>query len=763
MQQAETLDRAANGALEKAGLTRLSLSVIIGLVGLAILTFGLILYFFRTYIEGAPAYLAILFAGSVLVVACLSVIVFGRIWRVWRNRRVGLAGSRMQIRLVGLLSVVAILPTFIAFFFSALVLQTVSQDFFVNRINQGADAARNVANTYFSQKAERMGDDLVRVAFDLALREETDKGLGVDPESFQKYFIGQALLRNWAAAYLLDGSGKVIAQVQQVPGIAYQLPDPTLLEGLNEEAPFNFNAQDPDKLSIYRGILKLKEYGDGYLVSYTIENPDMTQGLLAVRDFRDSTISFKDRLGDLSRVFTMGYALLALIILLLAVWAGLLVANAIVSPIGRLAAAAEKISAGDLTERVLIREGDGELGDLAQTFNRMTEQLQTQRDDLIAANRQADDRRRFTETVLSGVSAGVIGVAQTGRITLANKTAADFLHLPSGRMMSAQLRDVAPELNDLFDKALGEKSGDVQGQMELVRDGQTRILNVRIGRSKTEDVINYVVTFDDISQLISAQRNAAWGDVARRIAHEIKNPLTPIQLSAERLKRKYGPEITSSPEIFERCTDTIIRHVNDIGRMVNEFSSFARMPEPVMNKEIIREIVKNAIFPFQVAHPDVEYTVEHPEQAIIAQCDGRLLVQACTNLIKNATESIEEERKERNSTEPGRIFVRVSETTHEVTITVHDNGRGLPDQARHLLTEPYMTTREKGTGLGLAIVRKVIEEHGGALHLRNDKSLGERGAAVSLAFPKQFVTDPDNKTIMRDERNGQDRRMQENA
>ena len=741
MQQAETLDLPASGDSEKSGLTRLSMLIIGGLTALAVITFGLILLFFMTFIEGAPTYLAFLFAASVVVVALLSVIVAGRIWRVWRSRRVGLAGSRMQIRLVGLLSVVAILPTFVAFFFSALVLQTVSEDFFINRIDEGDIAARNLANTYFDTEAQRMGDDLVRVAVDLSLLEQAEKGIGEDPEGFRTYLIGQVLLRNWAAAYLLNGDGEVIAQAQQVTEIDYQLPQTGMLSALNEESPYNFTAQDPEKLDVYRGILKLKDfYDDGYLIAYVIEDPDMSARLLSVREFRDSTTTFRQRLGDLSRVFVMGYALLALIILLLAVWAGLLVANAIVSPIGRLAAAAEKISAGDLTERVQTREGDGELGDLARTFNRMTEQLGTQRDDLISANKQADDRRRFTEAVLSGVSAGVIGVSQDGRVTIANKTAGEFLHLPTSRMMNAQLTDIVPELEELFNRALSGSLMEIQGQVELVREGQTRILNVRIGGDTTDDIVNYVVTFDDISQLISAQRNAAWGDVARRIAHEIKNPLTPIQLSAERLQRKYRTEITSNPEVFERCTETIIRHVNDIGRMVNEFSSFARMPEPVMTTEPLREIIKSAVFPFQVAHPDITYEIECPDEPVVAKCDGRLLVQACTNLIKNATESIEENHKD--TTDPqGRILVRLSETQKDAIVTVFDNGRGLPDSARHLLTEPYMTTREKGTGLGLAIVRKVIEEHHGRITLRNDTTLGETGAAVSLTFPKEPPAD----------------------
>jgi len=727
--------------------------VTIGLIGAALVIFLITMISFTTLIEGLPTLLAVMFAGCVVLVGLLSLRVFGRLYGVWRDRRTAKAGSRLHLRLVALLSTVAILPTIIAFMFSAFILSTVSDEFFVDRIDYAADTARGVANSYFGSVADKMGNEMARVAVDLTILEQSGRGIEVNPIGFRQYLYGQAILRDWAAIYLVDGNKQIIARVETVPGVDYRLPNAQTFQQVDVATDisgrFNFVPQNPDRLDLYRGTLKIRAYDGGYLIAYLGESPIMTNELLKVREFRDSTASFKSRLSDLREMFGIGYALLALIILLGAVWSGMMAATAIVSPIGRLGTAAEKISQGDLGQQVDIRKSDGELGEFAATFNRMSLQLQTQRDDLIEANRQSDDRRQFTEAVLSGVSAGVLGVSAEGRLTIANRTATELLQVSSGKIKGMQLKDVSPELADLF-MAAEEGGEEISRQIEIARGAQTRILNVRIGNTSSGETLTYVITFDDITELISAQRNAAWGDVARRIAHEIKNPLTPIQLSAERLRRKYRDEITSNPDVFERCTETIIRHVGDIGRMVNEFSSFARMPEPVMAKENIKDIVRNAVFPFQVAHGDVDFETSFPKGEITAYCDGRLLVQACTNLVKNAVEAIEERQQKGVDPSHGHIRISVEQEAKLVTISVVDNGVGLPQQVSHRLTEPYMTTRKKGTGLGLAIVRKVIEEHGGTLTFENDTSLGETGARMTMTLPRE--TGGGGETI--DEANG---------
>ena len=437
----------------------------------------------------------------------------------------------------------------------------------------------------------------------------------------------------------------------------------------------------------------------------------------------------------LERVFLAGYVVLAIIILFGAIWLAIWAATRLVQPIGRLVNMSERVSGGELGARVEVLKEDGELGVLARALNHMTAQLQTQRDDLVDTNRQFDERRRFTEAVLSGVSAGVIGLTEDGEITIANKSAAELLRHGSGRLAGRNIDEVMPELSELLARAGMSDFMEVGEQIELNREGQTQTLNVRIVQDVVDGKKRFVATFDDISQLISAQRNAAWGDVARRIAHEIKNPLTPIQLSAERLRRKYLDEVTTTPEVFDRCTETIIRQVNDIGRMVDEFSSFARMPKPVVGEEDLAELIRNAVFPQKVTFPDIEFNVDAEIGENFAECDGRLIVQALSNLLKNAAESVSA-RLAKTSEPAGEIAVKLRHVDGFCAIHIVDNGIGLPALERHRLTEPYMTTRAKGTGLGLAIVKKVAEEHGGSLRFVDDTSLGPTGARITLSLPR---------------------------
>jgi two-component system, NtrC family, nitrogen regulation sensor histidine kinase NtrY len=369
---------------------------------------------------------------------------------------------------------------------------------------------------------------------------------------------------------------------------------------------------------------------------------------------------------------------------------------------------------------------------LSRAFNRMTYQIQSQQRELLEANRQLDDRRRFTETVLSGVSAGVIGLDRDGRINLPNRSASALLGADLDLSIGEDLAEVVPETADLLNAAARRPDRRAQGQVQLVRNNSTRTLFVRIAAEQDETgITGFVVTFDDITELLSAQRKAAWADIARRIAHEIKNPLTPIQLSAERLRRKYLREIKKDADTFRICTDTIIRHVEDIGRLVDEFSSFARMPAPVLKPEDLTTIVEQAVFLQRTAHPDIVFETRFSGRPITLRCDGRLVSQALINIVKNAVESIEGRIVEGNPEPQGWIAVTATDADGRVSIAVEDNGRGLPRQHRERLTEPYVTTRTKGTGLGLAIVKKIMEDHQGEL-LLEDREAG--GARVALVF-----------------------------
>ena len=431
--------------------------------------------------------------------------------------------------------------------------------------------------------------------------------------------------------------------------------------------------------------------------------------------------------------FAVIFILVAMLFLAAAISIGIHFAAQLADPISRLVAAAERVRSGDLAARVPEGEKDDELSSLSRAFNRMTYQIQAQQRELIEANRQLDERRRFTETVLTGVSAGVIGLDRVGRIHLPNRTASALLGVDLDLSIGEDLVEVAPEMAGLLDEAARRPDRLAQAQVQIAGSNGTRTLLVRIAAEQdVEEVSGFVVTFDDITELLSAQRKAAWADIARRIAHEIKNPLTPIQLSAERLRRKYLKEVKKDPETFKICTDTIIRHVEDIGRMVDEFSSFARMPAPVLKPEDVTTIVEQVVFLQRTAHPEIAIELRFAERPLPLRCDARLLGQAVINIVKNAIESIEARIVESGKSPPGQIRVAVGERDGEVMVVVEDNGKGLPQRGRERLTEPYVTTRTKGTGLGLAIVKKIMEDHQGELMLE-DRDGG--GARVWLLFP----------------------------
>jgi two-component system nitrogen regulation sensor histidine kinase NtrY len=437
--------------------------------------------------------------------------------------------------------------------------------------------------------------------------------------------------------------------------------------------------------------------------------------------------------------FGLMYVAIALTLLLAAIWIGMWFANRLVAPIRQLMGAAEQISQGNLAVNVDVKPADGDLAVLGSTFNIMTSELRSQRDELVGANTKLDERRRFMEAVLSGVTAGVVGVDADGTVTLVNRSAETLLELKEADLTGQPLAKAVPEFAPVLKRAQKQGKRLLTDQITLRRHGAERNFAVRVtSEGQDHKSEGFVVTFDDMTELVSAQRSTAWADVARRIAHEIKNPLTPIQLSAERIRRKYGDSITKDREVFDQCTDTIIRQVSDIGRMVDEFSAFARMPKPVMEKHDVREIVREAVFLFQVSRPEISFQLDLPEKAVVALSDRRLLAQAVTNLVKNAAEAIDSAvEAEPTRTGKGHVLAKVRAKGDRVQITVIDNGCGLPKENRERLVEPYMTTREKGTGLGLAIVQRIVEQHGGTLTLadapkRNGKI---EGASVRIDLP----------------------------
>jgi two-component system nitrogen regulation sensor histidine kinase NtrY len=436
--------------------------------------------------------------------------------------------------------------------------------------------------------------------------------------------------------------------------------------------------------------------------------------------------------------FALMYTIIALAVLLSAAWLGLSFANRLVAPIRRLIGAANIVSTGNLYIQVPIQRSEGDLAQLGETFNRMTYELRTQRDDIVRARDLMDQRRRFTEAVLAGASAGVIGVDAEGRISILNRSAERLIDRSEADAVGHPLMEILPEIAETFANAQSGAQRLVQGQATISRQGRERNLSVRVTTEQSPEAEGgYVITLDDITELVAAQRNSAWADIARRIAHEIKNPLTPIQLSAERLRRKYGNVITEDRAVFEQCTDTIVRQVDDIKRMVDEFSKFARMPKPVIAGEDVADTVRQAVFLQRVGNADIDIELELAEDPMPARFDRRLISQALTNIIKNATEAIAAVPADERGR--GRIRVTAAREGDDIVIDVFDNGIGLPKENRNRLLEPYVTTREKGTGLGLAIVGRILEEHGGRIELRDasDRYPGERGAWMRLRFTNE--------------------------
>lgn len=677
-------------------------------------------------------FLIIMIVGNILIAAAFAILVSARVWHVWSERQNARAGSHTQMRLLGQFAAVAVLPALIAFLFAFTILRTSLNDVFSERIDTYKETVGDLANGLVNANSAPLVQTMANIATDVDRLETTGLGLEATPIHFKQYLKGRALLRNLDAIYLMDGNGNFLIRIEATPA-PYELPSFEDWSQIISAAPGDTRLGANDSYGMFRAVVKLNAYQGGLLLGFKKTDPGSASLFRSARAVVDDWQEAALARSRYERVFLAGYIVLAVIILFGAMWLALGAASRIVEPIGRLVDMSEKVSGGDLGARVEVYKDDGELGGLARSINHMTAQLQTQRNDLIETNRQFDNRRRFTEAVLSGVSAGVVGSSKDGRITIANRQAAEFFDIEEGSITGTLLHDLLPEIGPLFNRASFQSFGEVSDQIEVERHGQVRSFNVRIVGDNVAGEKNFVITFDDITELIGAQRSAAWGDVARRIAHEIKNPLTPIQLSAERLRRKYLEEVTSK-DIFDKCTDTIIRHVGDIGRMVDEFSSFARMPTPVVGNEDLRELIKAAVFSQRVAFPDIDFETKLPNDNVVVECDGRLIVQAIGNLVKNAGESVGA-RVAANDSYPGKIKLELTVNSRGAFIEVFDNGIGLPTEYRHRLTEPYMTTRTKGTGLGLAIVRKVLEDHGGSISFQDTTELGETGARVALKLP----------------------------
>ena len=653
--------------------------------------------------------------------------------RLWAERRSGRAGAKLHVRLVTWFSAIAVVPAILVAIFAAVTLNLGLEAWFSNPVRDALSSAVNVAQVYVNDHAGSIEGDAIAIA-NLMQQDPNlfDENHHVRAVQFIARLSQLTTDRGLRASYILDNHGVAIISTQK-PGV--DDPKPVSARDLADARKgvvIDARAKD----GRITALIRMQSLNDAYLMVVRVVDPKVFNYYRRTR----AAVSEYNRLNQnrqyVQLVFFAMYAVVALVVLLMAILSGLWAANRLVRPISNLIDASEKVTAGDLTAQVEVERDDDEIGTLGVAFNRMTHQLSAQREDLVTANRVIDQRRRFTETVLSGVSAGVIGLDNDGRITIVNRAAARLLDAAPEDMEGHHHSESVPEMAVLIRRALTEPAARAGGEVIIKRGGKPRTLSVQVSSERGTGAQGFVATFDDITDLVSAQRTAAWADVARRIAHEIKNPLTPIQLSAERLKKKYAGEVSTDPEVFRQCTDTIIRQVSDIGRMVDEFSSFARMPAPVMKRENAQELLQQAVFLQRVANPAIDFKTQAPREAVHFEGDGRLVAQALTNVLKNAGEGIAA-RHAKGDDEPGRITIAL-ETAKDNGITgfafrVTDNGIGLPRDQRDRLTEPYVTTRAKGTGLGLAIVRKIMEDHGGDIML-GDAESGE-GAEVTLSFP----------------------------
>jgi two-component system nitrogen regulation sensor histidine kinase NtrY len=697
-----------------------------------------------------------LFINLVLVIAMVAAIAVqaAGLWRAWKEK---VAGARLHARIVALFSLIAALPALLLAIAASTTFSRALDSWFNQETTAIVQKATNIGKVYFLEHGQGIRTDAINMARDL---DDAAPQVAGNPTKFRELMLAHAALRDLPAAYVIDGEGKVKEAVLEKETIPYRAPPRDIIRlAESGKVPLAMPAETPgldDQDVPYRivreaqaarvaAIAKLNSYPDSYLYVARGVSPDVVRHLRDTQEALEAYDRAKQGRSDLQLAYALMYFMITLTALSAAIWVGLWFAGQFVAPIRRLISAAQEVARGNLKVVLPIRRGEGDLRRLSMNFNAMTKELESQRGELVAANSQLTERRRFTEAVLSGVSAGVIGLDRHGAITLVSRSAETLLARDGAELIGHQLADVVPEFAALVRQAADPAKRRRQQQITIVIDGEERNFAVRVTeQAPSEEDHGWVVTFDDVTELVSAQRTSAWADVARRIAHEIKNPLTPIQLSAERIRRKYGKVITEDRETFDRCTETIIRQVGDVTRMVDEFSAFARSPKPQMEEHDIREVVKAAVLDRQMAGSDIAFDTRVGKDPIVVNCDRRLISQAVINLVKNAQEAIQgyAESPNREPGWSGRIETIVRRNGDRVDIEVMDNGAGLPRHNRNRLLEPYVTTKgNKGTGLGLAIVQKSVEQHNGTLSLEDAPAAPGRthGALIRISLPARDV------------------------
>ena len=719
---------------------RVQTAATIGLVGLGPVLVGLTFTVLGPLDRGAtdPALRLVLLADLVYVLV-VAALVMQRVAQMIAARRARSAGSRLHLRLTGVFTLLALLPTVIVAIFSVLTINVGLEGWFSDRVRSVLGASLAAAQAYEEEHRQELARDGLGLAAYLDTERQATFFMTAGQVRQALARVQPQIERGLTEVFVLDGTGAIWARGARSYEFDYERP-----------APADFETARAEGLAIledyanneFRALIPLSAFVDRYL--YVTREVD--GGILALLDETQETVALYEQLererGRLLFEFGLLYLGFAVILNLAAIWLALWFAERLSRPVGRLVAASQRVGAGDLDVRVPETEGDDEIAQLGQNFNRMTGELKAQREALIDNTKAIERRRRLFDSVLSSVTSGVVGLDAEGQVTFVNRSAARLLDVDAAETRQSIILAV-PEFSSLF-KSLRDGREAVQEQVDLLRGGKLESLLVRMAPRRTEDgeVEGYVVAFDDVTDLVSAQRMAAWGDVARRIAHEIKNPLTPIQLSAERIRRKFGPRAGADAPALEQMTEVIVRQTNDLRRIVDEFSRFARMPEPERSRQDLTAILRDAITLQEAGQPGVRFAADLPGVPVWADVDAGMIGQALTNILKNAGEAIESlvERGAPDGFVPQiRVGMAVAADGTGVTITIADNGIGLPaDRAR--LFEPYVTTRAKGTGLGLPIVRKIIEEHGGALSLEDAAVFDGNSHAGAIAVITLPVT-----------------------
>lgn len=672
---------------------------------------------------------AVLIADLVFVLLLVGLIV-RRVLRLMAARRDHAAGARLHLRLTGIFAIVALAPTIIVAAFATLSVNVGLESWFSTQVQSVVRNSLATAEAYAEEHRRAIEREVLNMANDM----NRAGALGISEAALADLLRRQQAARRFPETYLIDGQRAILHRGDFSYTFTYDAPTPSQMASARVGNVVVMEDQDNNEL---RALVYLNNYLDTFL--YVTRQID-GEVLLLLDETADTVAYYNQAEASRNRIlstFALVYVGFALLVITTAAWLGLWLAERLSRPIGMLAAAAEKVGEGDLDHKVPEEKGEDEVALLSRVFNRMTAQVKGQRDALIEANQESEQRRNFIETVLSGVSAGVVGLDSAGCVEMTNGAAQDMA--PRGTFTIGA--PIPVEMRSIFEAAAASVSGSAQGQVALEVDGATREFLVRVAaRSSLDPSQGFVMTLDDLTALVSAQREAAWGDVARRIAHEIKNPLTPIQLSAERLRRKFGPLAGDDRESFEQYADVIIRQAGDIRRMVEEFSKFARMPSPEVQSADIASLLSDAVLLQKSARTDIEYIVVDADADARVECDAGMINQALTNLLKNAAEAIDDKvERSPEFDHQGVIRATIRTSPSSVTVEIEDNGVGLPAAERARLTEPYVTTRAKGTGLGLAIVKKIAEQHGGALKL--ESAIGEDGeqigARVSLTLPRK--------------------------